>query len=129
MTTWDGLKDFVNAQYQIEELSEHLLKVIFNTGNLRTQVAFIEFAGNETGVAWVKMTSPIGRVADIDLRVASEKLAEMIFGGLVVAREWVYVTNGMPLQDLDPNEVTETLGLLVGIADGLEKELLERDAV
>lgn len=121
MATWSDVKRFVGSRYTVEELSDTLLKLVFDVGNLRSQVVFVEYAGNDSGASWMKALSPIGSVDEIDLRRASEVLSTMIFGGLISSDGWVYVTNGIPLGDLDPNEVTEPLERIAGIADGLER--------
>lgn len=129
MTDWSDVKRFVHSTYKAEELSSSLLKLIFNTTDLRSQIVFLEYATNEAGGEWVRVNSPIGLVKDIDVRRAAEILSTKIVGGLTVSSDYVYVTNGMPLRNLDANEIVEPLELVMGIADSLERDLLGRDDV
>jgi hypothetical protein len=129
MTTWIDVKRFVHANYKAEELNDSLLKFLFDTGNLRSQIIFMEYAQNDFGGQWVKVNSPIGRVDEVDVVKAAEKIADMLVGGIIVSGDYVYVSNSMPLQNLDANEITEPLTRIVNIADALESELLGKDAV
>lgn len=53
----------------------------------------------------------------------------MLVGGIMSDGEYVYVTNTMPLRNLDANEITEPLVRVTTIADSIEAELLGKDTV
>lgn len=46
MTTWTDVKRFVHSTYKAEELSDTLLKLVFDTADRRSQIVFIELARN-----------------------------------------------------------------------------------
>lgn len=129
MATWSDVKRFVHSTYKAEDLNESLIKLIFNTSNLRSQIVFLEHAFNDAGDEWVKVNSPIGGTSEIDVRRAAELLSGLLVGGIVVNGDYVYVTNSMPLPNLDANEITQPLERVVSIADNLESQLLGKDAV
>ncbi|HEY3547543.1 MAG TPA: hypothetical protein VGK17_15835 [Propionicimonas sp.] len=129
MTTWSDVTRFVHSHYKAENLNDGLMKLLFNTAGLRSQIVFIEHATNDAGAEWVKVNSPIGTSAEVDVRRAAAKVSTMLVGGLSVSGDYVYVTNAMPLENLDANEITEPLERVMSIADSLEAQLLGKDAV
>ena len=129
MTSWADVKRFVHANYKAEDLGDSVLKLLFETANLRSQIVFIEYASNDEGAEWLQVNSPIGTVAEVDLSSAAERVGGMLVGGISISDGYVFVTNAVPLQNLDANEITEPLARIVNIADKLENELLGKDAV
>ncbi|OJV81534.1 MAG: hypothetical protein BGO37_06245 [Cellulomonas sp. 73-92] len=129
MADWSDVTRFVHSRYKAEDVSASLMKLLFNTAGLRSQIVFLEHATNDSGAQWVKVNSPIGTSAEVDVRRAAEIVADMLVGGIVVSGEYVYVTNAMPLQNLDANEIIEPLERVMSIADSIEAQLLGKDAV
>ncbi|MGM7422939.1 hypothetical protein [Cellulosimicrobium sp. CpK407] len=77
----------------------------------------------------MKVNSPIGTIAEVDVGRAIEIVGGMLVGGIMSDGEYVYVTNTMPLRNLDANEITEPLVRVTTIADSIEAELLGKDTV
>lgn len=129
MTTWSDVNRFVHANYTAENINDSTIKLIFDTGNLRSQIVFVARSWNDTGAEWVKVNSPIGTIGEVDVRRAAEIVGGMLVGGIMSDGAYVYVTNAMPMQNLDANEITEPLVRVVTIADSIEAELLGTDTV
>lgn len=127
MTSWQDAKRYVHANYKATDVSDSLLKLIFNTANLRSQVVFVAYDTNNVGDEWVRVNSPIGKVSEIDLVRAGTMLADRIVGGLVIYGDTVHVTNSVPLSNLDANEIVEPLERVMAIADQIEAELVGSD--
>ncbi|WP_353708541.1 hypothetical protein ABRQ22_03115 [Cellulosimicrobium sp. ES-005] len=129
MTTWSDVTRFVHTNYTAESINDATIKLVFDTGNLRSQLVFVEHTWNDTGADWVKVNSPIGTIVEVDVRRAIEIVGGMLVGGIMSDGEYVYVTNAMPLRNLDANEITEPLVRVTTIADSIEAELLGKDTV
>jgi len=129
MTTWMDVKRFVEANYRFEEVNDSLLKLLFETGDLRSQLVFVGYDKSGADVEWIRVNSPVGPVQQLDLHGAATRLGDKIVGGLVIIGDYVYVTNSVPLQNLDANELVEPMLRVMSIADELEKEMLGTDAV
>lgn len=106
-----------------------LIKLLFSTTNLRSQIVFLEHAVNDSGSEWLKVSSPVGTIAQVDVVRASTMVYGMLVGGIAVGGEFVYVTNSMPMANLDANEIIEPMERVLNIADHLESELVGGDAV
>lgn len=126
MTTWVELKKYIHDNYKVEEVNEGFLKLLFDTESGRSQLVFIEHAFNDNA-DWVKVTSPFGKLEKIDLAAAARMLAERIVGGLIVVNELVVIANSLPLENLDANEINETMLRITFIADELEKLFVGKD--
>ncbi|MCX6501580.1 MAG: hypothetical protein NT132_04090 [Microbacterium sp.] len=129
MATWADTKGFIAANYRYEEVNDTLLKLVFDTGGLRSQLVFVAWDKNSEGVEWIRVNSPIGPVGEVDIARAATRLGDMIVGGIVVIGDYAYVTNAVPLLNLDANELVEPMVRVLSIADQLEGELLGRDQV
>lgn len=126
MTTWAEVKTFVGKSFKYEEVNEHLLKFLFDTEGGRSQLIFIEHAFNDSA-DWIKFNSPIGKVENVNIATAARMLAGRIVGGITIEGDVVVVTNSMPLENLDANEIEEPLVRIALIADELESLLTGGD--
>ncbi len=129
MATWADVHRFVHNAYKAEDLNDSLIRLLFNTANLRKQIVFLEHAVNDSGSEWLKVTSPIGTTAQVDPTQAATLVSEMLVGGISMGGDYVYVTNSMPMANLDANEIIEPMERVLNIADYLEKEIVGADAV
>lgn len=127
MTTWAEVKTYVHNKYKVEDVNDDLMRLIFNLDNGRTQLVYIEHAFNESA-QWIKINSPIGKVSDLNVASAARIASEKIVGGIIIIGDFVYLTNAMPLENLDGNEVDEPLGRVMSIADEMERNLVGGDA-
>ena len=127
MATWEDLVKFIDRTYKHEVLGEGLLKLVFNVDNLRSQVVFVEHAHNDSGADWFKVTSPVGNLSPDQAYDAARRLSGMILGGIIVEEDIAMVATAMPLKDVDPHEVTDSIERITQIADSHEADILGSD--
>lgn len=129
MATWAVLKNYILGNYKVAHDDENVIKLVFDVGDLRSQAVFLWRASLMNGDEdWVQVESPIGSLADIDLRQALSLTEGMVCGGLSLARDLVVVRHAVPLTNLDINEIERPLILVTTTADRLEKQLLGGDS-
>jgi hypothetical protein len=128
MATWPVLMNYVRQNYKIADESQNILKLIFNTDNLRSQVVFIRRSERgQSGEEWVSLESPIGQASSVDLPRAAALAAEYVCGGLVIEFDLVLLRHSMPLDDLSISEFEVPLRVVVNGADTIESQLFTVD--
>lgn len=127
MASWEELREFMHSNWNVRDLDERHLQLVFELPTLRTQTVLIEHASNDE-TDWVKFKSPVGQLTEIDLWTAGERLAQKVVGGLIVEDGFVVVMNALPLSNLAGNEVVETMMRITMIADELAHDLLDSGA-
>ena len=128
MANWPALLTYVRQNYKIAEDSDTILKLIFNTDNLRSQVVFISRSERgDSGEEWVLLQSPIGPASAVDLKRAASLAEDYICGGLVIAFDMVLLRHSMPLDDLSISEFEQPLRVVVNGADQIESQLSTTD--
>jgi hypothetical protein len=120
MATWNDLKLFIRGNYKITEEKDDLIVLLFDLGNLRSQLALIHHVISENNVHWVQISSPVGEIPLDSLNYALEKLDNRICGGLVKIGARHFVRHNLQLGDLSIDEFTVPLRVIVGTADELE---------
>ncbi len=127
MATWSTLVNYVQSTYRIAERSDGMIKIVFDTGELRSQVVYLwrqTLAGDEE---WVQIESPFAELNTVDLRKAVKEIGDMVCGGLAAVGEFVTVRHAVPLVNLNINEFERPLILVTTTADRLEKEFVGTD--
>ena len=127
MTTWAEVKTYVHNKYKVEDANEDLMRLLFSLDNGRSQLVYIKHVYNDSA-EWIRIESPIGKAADMNIASAARIASEKIVGGIIIIGETVFLSNAMPLQNLDGNEVDEPLGRVMTIADEMERNLVGGDA-
>lgn len=129
MASWSELVSYVRSNYKVADEAPNGIKMIFNTGGLRSQVVFlwrqVLMNGSEE---WVQIESPFGGVGSMDLRRALEAVGGKVCGGAAVDGDLVLLRHSVPLANLDINEFERPLALVTTTADELEKTLVGGDA-
>lgn len=123
MATWSALADYVRANYKISEETPDSLKLIFDVGNLRSQVVFLWRMSLLDGTEeWVQIESPFGRLGSVDIYGAVRAMGETVCGGIGTAGELVTVRHAAPLLNMDINELERPLLLVMTTADRMERQ-------
>jgi len=86
VATWRDFVGFIDRTYKYEILNDDLLKLVFNTSNLRTQLVFLEHATCNSGAEWFKVNSPIGKLTPQQVMYAARRLEDMVVGGIIINR-------------------------------------------
>ncbi len=121
MATWQELVGFVKSNYQIHLEEDEHLSLNFNTTGLRTQMIHLFMEEDSLGNEWMTIGSAIGAVGQGELEPVLKLANQKICGGLVIVDDLVVVRHCVPLENVDPDEVTLPIGFVANIADELEK--------
>lgn len=133
MAGWDDLMSFVRVRYEIMRQRENELWFNLPTTGERTQVVVVRLVTGEDGHPWAQITSPVGRVGQIDLVKVLELAGEPVTGGVISEKGLVLFRHSIPLRTTEEMGATELDGfdrsfkLVVGVADRLELELTGAD--
>ena len=123
MATWSALTEYVRSNYKISDEKPGSLKLVFDVGNLRSQVVFLwRMTLNDGAEDWVQIESPFGKLDSVNLRGAIDAMGQTVCGGIASLGELVTVRHSVPLLNLDINEFERPLALVTGTADRLEQQ-------
>jgi hypothetical protein len=124
---WDDLVAFVRVRYEIMRQVEGELWFRLPTSEERTQIVAVRRVIGEDDHPWVQITSPIGRVAALDLGRLLELASECVAGGAVAVGGLVLYRHSIPLGDTALDAFDRPFRLVVETADRLEHELTGGD--
>lgn len=129
MATWSDLVTHVESNYKISAKKDGMLVLDFLTdeASSRSQMVFIWHTPTEGGSDWAQVESPIARLDEVDLRAAIKLVAGKVCGGLSSVQGLLTIRHGIPLANLDANEIADPIASIVDTADAMEKELTGAD--
>jgi hypothetical protein len=128
VSTWTDVINHVRLRHEVLEETDDWLRFLLDTGENRTQQVSVHHLPDLDGVAWVEISSPVGRADEIDLRCLLELAATAAVGGAAVVDGVAPLKHVVPLADLNVHEEFERpLTLVVADADTLEHELTGAD--
>ncbi|MEU4746726.1 hypothetical protein AB0G02_40590 [Actinosynnema sp. NPDC023658] len=128
MTSWIDVINYVRTRYEVLEENDTWLRFRLDTGEGRTQQVSVHHVPESDGVAWVEISSPVGRPDAIDLRRLLELAGTTAVGAAAVVDDVALLKHTVPLEDLSVREEFERpLLLLVSAADAFEHELTQTD--
>src|SRR3981189_2305687 len=124
MATWSDLSAYIHSNYKAAESDDRKIKLVFETGNLRSQVVIIWYLTlNEGKEEWVQIESPFGELGAVDLTKALQAISNTVCGGLALVGNLVSFRHSLPLENLNINELEAPLALVTTTADHLERAL------
>lgn len=128
MATWNDLTGYIRSNYKIASEREGLIKLIFDLGDLRSQVVLItRHALIDGEEEWIMITSPVANLGSVNLEVILREVGEIVCGGAALEGDVVVIKHAAPLLNLDINELERPLRLVTATADRLERELVGND--
>lgn len=127
MAGWDDLVIYVRVRYEIMRQAEHELWFNLPTTGERTQLVVVRQVTGEDGHPWAEITSPVGRLAELDLARMLVLAGESVVGGAVAADGLVLFRHSIPLPDTELDGFERPFRLVVETADRLELELTGSD--
>lgn len=98
MAGWDDLMSFVRVRYEIMRQRENELWFNLPTTGERTQIVVVRLVTGEDGHPWAQITSPVGRIGQVDLVKLLELAAEPVTGGVVSENGLVLFRHSIPLR-------------------------------
>ncbi|MFE9655196.1 hypothetical protein [Micromonospora sp. NPDC006431] len=128
MATWADLTRYVRSNYKIADERPNLIKLVFETGNLRSQAVLLWHLTLADGEEeWVQIESFFGEVGSVDLVQALQEVGNTVCGGMAVAGDMLTFRHAVPLLNLNINEFERPLALVTSTADRLERILTGAD--
>jgi hypothetical protein len=128
VTTWTDVINYVRTRHEVLEETDGWLRFRLDAEDDRTQQVTVHHVPDADGVAWVEISSPVGRADAIDLRRLLELAGTSIVGGAAVVDGVALLKHTVPLADLSVREEFERpLTLVAAHADTLEHELTKTD--
>jgi hypothetical protein len=124
---WDDLVAFVRVRYEIMRQADGELWFRLPTKADRTQLVAVQLVTGEDDHPWAQITSPIGRVADLDLARMLELAGESVAGGAVAVEGVAVFRHSIPFGDTALDGFDRPFRLVVDVADRLEHELTGGD--
>ena len=127
MAGWDDLVSYVRVRYEIMRQLEDELWFNLPTTGERTQLVAVRLVTGEDEHPWAQITSPIGRLADLDLARLLVLAGEPVVGGAISHDGLVLYRHSIPLGDTALDGFERSFRLVVEVADRLELELTGTD--
>jgi hypothetical protein len=128
VTTWVDVINYIRTRYETMEEKDDWLRFRLDTRDRRTQQVTVHRVWDDSGSAWVEISSPVGRADEIDLRRLLELAGTSTVGGAAVVDGVALLKHTAPLADLDVREEFERpLMLVVAHTDAFRDELTRPD--
>jgi len=123
MATWSDLKAYVHNHYKVSDETDDMLRLVFETDNLRAQVVIIRrVILPANGSEWVHIESAIGEIDKLNLVTLLRTVGNTVVGGLATSGDsLVTFRHSVPLADLSIAEFEVPLRLVLSTADVLEE--------
>jgi hypothetical protein len=129
VATWGDLRAYIHNNYKVADERDDMIKLIFETQNLRSQVVIIwrlTLAAN--GAEWIQIESPFAEIGSVDLSAAIRAVGNTVVGGLASAGDTLITfRHSVPLADLQIAEFEQPLHLVIGTADRFEQQFTGGD--
>jgi hypothetical protein len=127
MASWQDLVTHMKSNYPITEEDEGRLVLVFNIPGGRSQVVYILEETAANGDEWAHITSPVGRVRELDLQNVLVKAGQTMCGGAVIMTDKVVLRHSVHLASLEIDQFRRPLTLIALSADLIERELVGTD--
>ena len=128
MANWNDVVSYLNANYKCKEESSTMLSLHFDMGNDRSQVMWVELAGNDKIGEFAKVSSAVGTSKDFNkLEAFCRAATPYVTGGIVIEGDLILVRDSFPLLNLDINELEAPLKVIIAAADRIESEITGGD--
>jgi hypothetical protein len=127
MATWTYVKDFIQANFKVQDVKDQGLTLQFAFEDGRSQVVFVSHAVSQGGAEWVEVESPVAKIDEVDLRAALDFVATQICGSLSAVGDFLTVRHTLPLDNVDQNEIIDPIRSIALAGDVLEKRLTGAD--
>src|ERR1051326_4053180 len=98
MAIWQDLVQYVRRNYKVDEETPNSLRLIFDTGNLRSQVVMLWHVTLMDGKEdWLQIESPVADLDAVDLKQALDEVGDLVCGGLSVVQDLLTLRHSVPL--------------------------------
>ncbi|RTL66516.1 MAG: hypothetical protein EKK42_16825 [Pseudonocardiaceae bacterium] len=127
MASWDDLVSYVRVRYEI--MRQHDQELWFNlpTTGERTQLVVVRQVVGDDGHTWAQISSPICRVAEVDLAELLSLAGASVVGGVASVDGVAVFRHSVPLGDANLGSFDRPFRHVADVADDLEEKLTGRD--
>jgi hypothetical protein len=123
MATQKEVKSYIEKNLNADALEDDIFKIVYDLGNERSQVVFVQVASESLNIA-----SPFAKSEDVTPKQAFKAIENYAFG-IGTLGDWYVVRHVVPLADLDESEIIHGFEIVAMIADELEDSLVGGDAL
>lgn len=124
MARWRNLTAYVGEKYKIAYDKPSTMGLYFNTGDGRSQMVVLSYKElADDNEEWVQIESPVAKMSEVNATKALELAEDLVCGGLAKSGDYLVFRHSVPLADMSVEEFESPFRLVIGSADGLEKEL------
>lgn len=128
MASWNDVVSYLNGNFKCEQESESMLTLLFGMPGGRSQVVWVEHAGNDQIGEWATVSSAVGSAKDTKkLASLCREAKRVVLGGIVIDGDLIMIRDSFPLVNLDINELELPLKVIVSAADLLESQITGGD--
>ena len=123
MPTWAQLKEHVRSTYEVDEVNEDSLRLVFEYDDGRLQAVIISHY-EAMGRSWCDFSSACCRVDQLSPREALERSFTLAVGSLCLDGEVYVVRHTVQLDNFDLGDIAVPLQAVAGMANRVEKDLI-----
>jgi len=127
VASWGDLVSYVRVRYEIMRSTDTELWFNLPTTGERTQLVVVRSVVGADEGPWAQITSPVGKLADLDLPTLLTKAGEAVIGGVVAIEGVVLFKHSIPLHADELPMFDRPFQLVVKVADELEELLTGKD--
>lgn len=127
MASWEQLKIFIRSNYEIAADEGSLVKLLFSTGNDRSQLVTVGHGITPIGAEVAIIASVVAEVGTIDTHALLREMAEYDIGGVALYGDRLAIRHAVPLADLDPGDFVSPLQHVTIMADRIEAKFVGSD--
>lgn len=127
MASWDELVSYVRMRYEVMRHDDDEVWFRLPTRGDRTQLVALRHLTGDDEHPWAMITSPVARVADVDLTRLLELAGESVLGGAVIEGGVVEFRHSVPLGETLVAGFERAFHVVVDVADRLEETFTGRD--
>lgn len=128
MATWNDIVSYLNANYKCKQESTTMLSLVFDMGNDRSHLVFVELAGNDKIGEFAKVSAVVGTSKEFNkLEAFCRAATPYVTGGIVIEGDAILLRDAFPLLNLDTNELEAPLEVITFAADRIESEITGGD--
>lgn len=127
MASWDDLVSYVRMRYEVMRQADGELWFNLETTGDRTQIVAVRRVTGDDGHPWVQITSPVGRVAELDLPRLLELAGASVVGGAAAEGALAVFRHSVPFDEHTLASFDRSFHHVVAVADRLEEQLTGTD--
>ena len=126
MATWQQVKSYIYANYNVSKDSGEMITLLFDMGNGRSQLVFVGLL--DIGeYSSIRLSSPFAKWSNVSAERAL-RATESTGVGICSIGDYLATTHSQLLATVDEAEIDWPLAYVTSTADKLEQQLGQGDA-